>query len=382
MFNTRNEQKLKHFTLIFDDNKARSIGTVNITSLQINRSLDNSYVSGVLKFVDTHNLVEIIPLNKNNKIDIIAKCCLDIEYKETFVAIKTKVNSVGNKTNEVEIEFVDQDTYQFMCQTHTEVFVDKKPADIISDLLSEYMVSDKGVDYIENDYAKSLDYYTVQGNKPLIASLNQLAKKYNMKIYQTRDNICCKSYDNIIKDAKEFEQPYIFHHLNPFYLYQIKEFKVIKMGAGSSPLTTPKQKIFSVDITDLRQQFRLYSRDTMEKDQNTLTEKEIEYSPKDILERSVYKHIKTVEEDVRYTFANSFNESNMMEILIPGTFDSPDIGDKITIHRETNDRGESSKPDQNIAGYWLVKGVSYMFITQDLFMIKLLLVRSGYKDRI
>jgi hypothetical protein len=26
--------------------------------------------------------------------------------------------------------------------------------------------------------------------------------------------------------------------------------------------------------------------------------------------------------------------------------------------------------------------VSYMFITQDLFMIKLLLVRSGYKDRI
>jgi hypothetical protein len=269
-----------------------------------------------------------------------------------------------------------------MCQTHTEVFVDKKPADIISDLLSEYMVSDKGVDYIENDYAKSLDYYTVQGNKPLIASLNQLAKKYNMKIYQTRDNICCKSYDNIIKDAKEFEQPYIFHHLNPFYLYQIKEFKVIKMGAGSSPLTTPKQKIFSVDITDLRQQFRLYSRDTMEKDQNTLTEKEIEYSPKDILERSVYKHIKTVEEDVRYTFANSFNESNMMEILIPGTFDSPDIGDKITIHRETNDRGESSKPDQNIAGYWLVKGVSYMFITQDLFMIKLLLVRSGYKDRI
>lgn len=376
-FLARDEHKTKHFSIVFDGKKEKTLGPAHIKSLQIDRSLDNSYVFGTLKFVDRFNFVEKIPLNKNNKIEIHAVCCQNIEYKETFIAIDTKVTPIGVTQSNVVISFVDEDSYKFMCQTMTRTFKDMYPAKVLFQILSEEMVSEKNLEVVGNEDHKPMPLLTIPGNKPLIASMNQMARKFNMKFFQTKNKIVVKSYDKIIKDSTVFKQTYIFSHLNPSYLYKVLEYKIVKMGPGSAVgLITPKQKIFSVDPTDLRQQLRVYSTDTMEKDQKTLTEKKIEYQDKHLAERSVYKHAATVKDDVRYSYSNTVNEANIIEVMITGTFEYPDVGQRVSIGKEKIDR----KPDQNISGYWLVKGVSFLFLATGLFLIKLTLVRSGYKD--
>ena len=96
----------------------------------------------------------------------------------------------------------------------------------------------------------------------------------------------------------------------------------------------------------------------------------------------MYAGAESVEETLRQSYSNAINEANVLEILVPGTYDSPDIGDKVNIKRETVDRSDSNKPDTNISGYWLVKAVSDMYVSQNLFMLKFTLVRSGCKERL
>lgn len=380
MINVKVEQALQSVAIKFDDHDDRILGSLGITHFQIDRTINSMYITGSLCFTDTWDLVEIIPLNSNTKLTVSMLDCQGVEFSEVYIATDIKSKPVGNKTNEVEITFIDIDSFYLICQTSHEVFSEKTGGAIIKELLEQYKKSEKELFFVENTNPNIIQKHVMKGNKTVLANIDYLLRSSNLKLIRRRKEIVLKSYDKLVEEAKIFGFSYVFNNLNPYYMYQIKELKIIKMGTGSLPLSTPKTKVFSVDPTDLRMQMRVYSPNETHTDQTVMVEKEIDYVP-DVKARSVYSQVEFVEESMRSSYSNIVNESNILEILVPGTYDSPDIGDKVNVKRETVDRSDSYKPDTNISGYWIVQSVSDLYVSQNIFMLKLILTRSGCKDK-
>jgi len=363
------------YTLGIESNQLKSwhcdIDGINLTYTQvllikIKESINNFNILGTFVFVDLTDIVSKLPLRGGNKITFNLKDFDDVEYNAIFYVIDIYLNMMENGNNIVSLKIIDEISYNTLKMYRHLSWNKCNILDIINHKKTlKDLIKDK-----KQDFFKPINIYNnfvMNLSVPFNSIIKYLAKKDNVKIFQTKDSFIIQPLEELNNKEPKGDK-FIYKTPNIAYRRNIYHYKTNFGKVLQNTLLNPVTKNCSLDT------------------ENGIEEQDI-VPNKNVNNLSSESGTSTeVQTETKYTYNPTFKSSSNeksdrntqklleIEMLVSGKYDN-NIGDIVEL--DLVDTTEKITPEKNISGKWLITEIVNNYIQPDFFQ-KITLTRPKY----
>ncbi len=360
--------QLKSFSLTID---GKVITYSQVISIKMKWSMETSKVVGQLIFRDFTGLIESIPIRGNNEIVMSMTDFEDEKHDYKFKVSNVTSSKMESGHLAVSLSFIDSMTVSAMNMYKSMSWSEASVTDVVNhDETLKPLMKDKEIDFASD--SPKISNFVMPMHVSFNVTMNWLAKKTNVMIFQTRKKMVMQPVKELFK--REQTSKFVYKASNQNYRRKIYEYESRFGDMLKASTSMAKGKVSSLDPNKKKSDDVEQSPSATEEDTGKTGKTTKEYETDG--ERHYYKSTTLSDTAGKQMWEKNAYKSLQLDILVPGAF-ATNIGDIVEI--DFVNIQEQSEPEKNLSGLWIVNEVVDNIIPPD-YIQRLTLVRAKYAE--